>query len=262
MDDINRWIAHSRMSNPGRHAGLFSRLPADVVTLNEIIQGVLIHLNWVKEYGLDETRYNASARATLPIVERLSDILERDLSTLDIRRPAEKRSPGTCRDFALMLCSLLRCKGTPARVRCGFAAYFSDNWEDHWVCEYWDSATRKWLICDAQIDYILRRKLSIEFNPADVPRRCFVSAGEAWMKCRATNTDPRAFGHDSVTGIWFLKVNVFRDHYVLNNREVSPWDRWREANNSNRVVVDDELEFLDDLAAHPEQPFVGVHRIG
>ena len=119
-----------------------------------------------------------------------------------------------------------------------------------------DSITGEWLISDAQIDSILKRKLSIELNPADVPRRFFVTAGEAWLKCRAADSDPRGFGHGSVTGMWFLKVNVFRDHYVLNNCEVSAWDRWREAN--ERVVTDDELESLDELAVHPEQPLVGV----
>nr|WP_246715041.1 hypothetical protein [Rhizobium sp. BK196] len=34
-----------------------------------------------------------------------------------------------------MLCAFLRNKGIPARVRCGFASYFSAEWEHHWLCE-------------------------------------------------------------------------------------------------------------------------------
>ena len=49
--------------------------------------------------------------------------------------------------------AMLRAQGTPARARCGFGGYFGTGWfEDHWVCEYWDSGRQRWLLIDAQID--------------------------------------------------------------------------------------------------------------
>jgi len=41
-----------------------------------------------------------------------------------------------------------------ARSRCGFATYFADpgTCEDHWICEYWDSAQKRWVKVDPQID--------------------------------------------------------------------------------------------------------------
>ena len=258
MEGADRWLAHSHMSDPGRHAGAIVALPADIGTLNRIIQGVLVHADWAREYGLDETALGPEARRTLPIAERLDDVLKRDPGPLDAGRPAHMRSTGTCRDFALALCSFLRCGGVPARVRCGFAAYFGGEWEDHWVCEYWDAGTDTWRLSDAQIDQMLRQRNRIEFDAADVPRRSFVPAGEAWLKCRRALADPRAFGHGGVTGWWFLKVNVLRDHYVLNGRETSNWDRWREAPKHKRSIRDDEMELLDDLAARPEQPLIEI----
>jgi hypothetical protein len=258
MEGTERWLAHSRMSDPGRHAGAISALPAGIGALNEIIQGALVHSDWVREYGLDERRLDAKARTTLPVVERLDDVLSRDQQPLEVRRPAAKRSTGTCRDFALLLCSFLRCKGVPARVRCGFASYFSDEWEDHWVCEYWDAKTRVWRLSDAQIDHMLRQRNRIDFDPADVPRQFFVSAGEAWLKCRRAEAAPSAFGHGSVTGLWFVKVNIFRDHYVLNGCETSGWDRWREVPPASRLILDGESGLLDDLAACPEQRLVTI----
>jgi len=76
--------------------------------------------------------------------------------------------------------------------------------------------------------------------------------------CRRAGADPGAFGHGSVAGWWFLKVNVLRDHYVLNARETSNWDRWREAPQHKRSIPDDEMELLDDLAVRPGQPLIDI----
>jgi hypothetical protein len=41
-----------------------------------------------------------------------------------------------------MLRAILRSKAIAARLRCGFADYLTDGWEDHWVCQYWDRGTK------------------------------------------------------------------------------------------------------------------------
>jgi hypothetical protein len=83
-------------------------------------------------------------------------------------------------------------------------------------------------------------------------------AGEAWLKCRRETVDPQAFGHGEVNGLWFVKINVVRDHYVLNGRETSDWDRWREAHSSQRLVLQQELPLLDTLASDPAQDLIEV----
>jgi len=259
MEDSERWAAQSRMTDPGRHAGAIAALPRDIGSLHAAIQGMLVHSSWVKEYGLDETRLGPGARTTVPVAERLDDILTRDPRPFATARPADRRSVGTCRDFALMLCAFLRCKGVPARARCGFAAYFREGWEDHWVCEYRDETAGTWRLADAQIDPMLQRRNRIGFDPADMPRRVFRAAGEAWRECRQGAADPAAFGHgEEAAGLWFVKVNVLRDHFVLNGREASGWDRWRAAPGPKRRVPDREMALLDDLAARPDQPLVEI----
>lgn len=81
----------------------------------------------------------AVSRETLPVAQRLTRILEHNACPSRISRSPDSREIGTCRDLALMLCSMPRGKGIAARPRCGFASYFNAGWEDHWVCEYWDS---------------------------------------------------------------------------------------------------------------------------
>jgi len=258
MDPLKKWIVHNRMSDPAGHAAVLAGLPSDIGALNGIIQGVLVHTDWLAEYGLDESLLRATSRTTLPIADRLADILQRDARGLETGRPSASRALGTCRDFALMLCSILRSQGIPARLRCGFAAYFGSGWEDHWVCEYWDDPAQAWRLSDPQIDRMLKDRYRIGFDPKDVPREAFLTAGEAWLDCRRGKSDPDRFGHGEVTGAWFVKVNVVRDHYVLNGRVTSIWDEWRAALPSQRVVGPDEVALLDDLAADPEQPLVEV----
>jgi hypothetical protein len=258
MEKVERWISHNRMSDPVGYAAAIADLPKDIGILNAIVQGVLVHSDWLAEYGLDGTQLHAVSRMTLPVADRLDDIFERDGRGLQIGRSPDRRAIGTCRDFALLLCSFLRGKGVPSRVRCGFAAYFGSGWEDHWVCEYWDQTTQTWRLSDPQIDGFLKARLQIGFDPTDVPRQSFVTAGQAWLDCHNGKSDPGRFGHGEVTGVWFVKVNVFRDHYVLNGRVTSEWDGWRDAPASKRLIGEHDGALLNDLAACPEQAFVDV----
>lgn len=258
MPNLDRWLKQSPMSELASHADVVAELPSDVGDLVRIVQGLLVHEAWLNAYGLDEGEYRHISRATLPIAERLDRVAVRESRQLRTARPPHQREVGTCRDFALMLCSFLRGKQIPARVRCGFAAYFAAPWEDHWVCEYWDRRDGEWHLCDPQIDGVLKERCAIGFDPADVPRDRFLTAGEAWLACRAGRADARDFGHGDVTGTWFMKINVVRDHCVLTHREISAWDDWRAAPPARRVVGDEELVLLDHLAASPDQPPVEV----
>jgi hypothetical protein len=140
------------MTDPCVWAALFSGLPSDVTCLNRVVQGLLVHGDQLERYGDDPGAFGTGSRTTLPIRQRLAALLERDARSLDEGRVPTQREIGTCRDFALMLCALLRASGTAARVRCGFASYFEEAWEDHWVCEYWNRNEDRWCLSDAQLD--------------------------------------------------------------------------------------------------------------
>ena len=249
---LEKWLDHSRMSDPAVHAASVAELPSGVEALGRIVQGLLIHPDWLGVYRVGAHELRANSRTTLPVADRLADILDIDARPLRVRRSPRLRAAGTCRDFALLMTSFLRCKGVPARLRCGFASYLGPGFEDHWVCEFWDEPTRAWRLSDPQIDEVMRAKLDIEFDPANVPRAWFLTAGEAWLDCRAGRYDPQSFGHGKARGIWFLRVNVLRDHFALNDVETSAWDDWRAAPEAKRVVGDEEKILLDRLAARPE----------
>jgi hypothetical protein len=126
--------AHGALTEPGRFGSTLAA-PADLAGLCAFIQGIVIHSDWASAYGVatDLSRETQAVAHRLAMVEQAGG---RDL-------PPDLRTPGICRDFALMTCSALRERGVPARVRCGFATYFSLNpFEDHWVCEHWREEDR------------------------------------------------------------------------------------------------------------------------
>ena len=257
MHPPSRWLAHTPMTELGALSPSFERLPPDVASLNRVVQGLLVHCAWLGTYGHDPDAFGPVSRTTLPVGPRLAGLLERDGRALDQVRVPTQRGVGTCRDFALMLCAFLRAQGTAARLRCGFASYFGEAWEDHWVCEYWNGREGGWCLSDAQLDGGMRAARGVAFDTANVPRDAFLTAGEAWLRCRAGQDDPERFGQDGTRGLWFMKVNVVRDALAVNNRETSPWDRWREAPPASRTVSRDEMTVLDGLSRHPEEG-VGV----
>jgi hypothetical protein len=93
----------------------------------------------------------------------------------------------------------------------------------------------------------------MSFDTADVPRHKFLTAGEAWLRCRTADDDPNRYGQGSTIGAWFMQVNVARDALAMNNRETSAWDSWREAPPESRTVSSREFTELDELSRNPEQ---------
>jgi hypothetical protein len=248
------WREQSPITDPGESNADFAALPRDVAGVCAVVANLLVHCDWFHSYGLDEARFSGISRDTLPVSQRLKKLAEGGGSLLTPRQPKD-RSLSTCRDYAVLLCSILRSQGHQARVRCGFAAYFEPGkWEDHWVCEHRLSADARWSMVDAQIDDTLREQLHLSgaFRHTDLSASDFMTAGDAWLKCRAGLADPAHFGHGETGGLWFMHVNVVRDHLSLHHRETSGWDSWRRADKAQRRLSDASLAWLDHLAGNPE----------
>ena len=251
MSNPSRWLHHTANTEPAGFRAEIERLPNDVRSLSEVVQGLLIHTDCLPLYGIDPASLGPVSRTTLPVSERLSRFADPDRVGLGEARPPGRREVGTCRDFALLLCSFLRTRGIPARVRCGFASYLGDGWWDHWICEHWSRDVGGWLQADAQLDRVMRDACAICFDSMSLPRGAFLTAGEAWAECRAERLPFADFGHGEQRGMWFIGVNVVRDSLSLNGWEVSAWDGWREAPHSARSVSADDPLRLDDLARDP-----------
>jgi hypothetical protein len=144
---------------------------------------------------------------------------------------------------------MLQSKGIPARPRCGFGAYFLPNhYEDHWVCEYWNEAEKRWLLVDAQLDELQRSVLEISFNTLDVPRDQFIAGGAAWRMCRNGDANPDQFGIFDMHGVDFVKGDFIRDVASLNKTELLPWDCWGMILMDYVTLPPEDLSMLDRLA--------------
>ena len=248
-DPLAYYAGQGLFTDPEEYAHLFDGLPDGIPALCRVVQGLVIHFLWAKAYGvevIDERRPELEVRR---VSRKLQHLAAGDPRPLDIAREAHARMLGTCRDFSVMLCGMLRHRGIPARVRCGFATYFqADHYEDHWIVQYWRPADRRWVMVDAQLDALQRDHLHIDFDTTDLPDGRFLPAGRAWRMCREGKADPERFGILGMSGRWFVRGNVVRDLLALNKLEVSPWDRWRLATKDDDELTPAHLVLCDRIA--------------
>jgi hypothetical protein len=234
------------ISDPGTHVSLFDNLPTSTPELVKLVQGVTIHVFWAERYGFKAPPERMAELQLRTMEKRLARTLELDPRPLTESRPIEKKLLGNCRDHSLLLVSMLRHQGIPARARCGFAAYFMpDHFEDHWVVEYWNAEQNRWVLVDAQLDMLQQDVLKINFDVLDVPRDQFIVGGKAWQMCRTGEQDPDKFGIFDMHGLGFVRGDFVRDVASLNKMELLPWDCWG-------VILKEKLDDTADLAALDE----------
>jgi hypothetical protein len=186
--DATIYARHSRWSEPGQFGADLAALPADPTALPEIIGGIVLHPLFAPTTPKGKPG---------PELRRVADIIEaiisRDGRPMDQPREPENRVLGTCRTHALLACAVLRQHKCPARLRVGFADYFTPGFaEDHWICEYRDGHI--WRRLDAELTANVRQHCSVSFPSADVPPNRFLTAGSAWIKLRHGERDPSRFG--------------------------------------------------------------------
>ena len=244
--DLNYFKQQGRMSDPGSYMSLFNDLPTSIPELVKLVQRVTIHVFWTERYGFKAPPERMAELQLRSMEKRLARTLELDPRPLTEPRAIEKKLLGNCRDHSLLLTSLLRHQGVPARARCGFGAYFMpDHFEDHWVVEYWNREQSRWIFVDAQLDELQCDVLKIDFDPLDVPRDQFIVGGNAWQMCRSGEQDPDKFGIFDMHGLGFVRGDFVRDVASLNKMELLPWDCWG-------VILNEQIDDPADLAALDE----------
>lgn len=261
------YTQQSEHSSPGHHSTLFRHLPDEIGELCGVVQGLLLYDVTAEQfYGfkpppsrLDEIHAQSAAQI-------LARIRELDSAPLTETRPPDKRMLARCDGFVLLLISMLRAKGVPARARCGFGAYFNPpRFEDHWTCEWWNASEKRWQLADPQFDAVWRKQLNIRHDIIDVPRTAFLVAADAWSKCRSGKADADQFGISfaGMKGLWYVAGNLVRDLAALNRHEMRPWDVWGIQPKPDSKLDEIELESFDRLAeltADPDRHFAELRQ--
>lgn len=250
MQNEEFYVEQSEFTDPGAHGALYADLPRGLTALREVVQGLLIHLLRAKSlYGVTLPPERKAPILLYHVSDMLAGIVEDDSRPLDVARRPEKRYVATCRTYALLLCSMMRHQGTPARLRNCFATYLKEGvLADHWICECWVAGEGRWTAVDAQMDGAHRKALALDFDPLDVPSEKLYRAGEMWGLCRRGEVDPELCGSMNLWGMDYVKGDVLRDLTALNKREMLPWDGAALAETPYEELSGGELALLDRVA--------------
>ena len=279
MHALTYYAEQGPVTDPGGASGRLEDLPADVATLRQAALGLAFHYRDEDHasYGVSEDRLpEVDFRYAEKMFGRLFELDGRPLSE---GRPPEKRLLGCCRDFSVLLVTMARHKGIPARARVGFASYFGEGFNvDHEVAEVWDAAEGRWRLVDPQLgEGFVDETDGVAFDPLDVPRDRFLVGGESWRMCREGEADPETFLVDpgleieQTRGWSYLRHNLVHDLAALNKAEMILWDYWgimeenepREADLSlldraSRATLSLDGSFREVRALYEEEPGLRV----
>lgn len=252
---INFFTTKGEFTNLGRHKDDISNLSSDVKVLTQIIQGNLMHDGFYKHYGLKHQS------GLYHYMEDLLDQIKRiDSNPITVPRNPNKQVQVCCRDYAVLLTSLLREKEIPARARCGFVRFDKNDkhWYDHWICEYWSDKHACWKKVDVQLNPHVRQTWNIKYDPYNVPDDVFQVAGKSWLAWRERKVDASMFVIDDLNGSWLIRGNLLRDFAALNNIEIEPhmmrvnlglnWNSWRLLSVEDNALSSNDWILLDKIA--------------
>lgn len=238
---------------PGQFTGLLAfadhvdHVSSDAESLARIVQGLLIREGLTAAYGVSMSPARVAEKQLHSAVAMLTQAKRLDSNPITNARSPGNRVVGVCRHFATLFVALMRHKGIPARVRCGFAAYFAPGkYLDHWIGEYWNAAQQRWILVDAQVDDVQRTLFGLSIDTLDVPRDQFLVGGDAWRICQE-GADPMNFGIAG-TQMWGLVEvygDLFQDLAALQNVELLPWGWYGLALDQTGM---DEVALIDRLA--------------
>lgn len=223
-------------------------IPVSLEGIRDAVQGLLVHRDWAAAYGIapDEVRLDEqNLRSVADVLDRAFDL---SAEPVTVPRAPIDRVLCICRHFTLLHTALLRSRGLPARVRCGFSNYFdAAKWYDHWITERW--ADGRWVRDDPQIDDLQAAAVHLDFDPYDQPPGKFLTGSEAWIAARNGEVDPMLFGIFDMWGLPFISGNVISDLACINKVELLPWDGWGMMTGPFDAVGDEQATVLDELAA-------------
>lgn len=176
---------YSSFTDPGEYAYLYKNLPESLPELCSLIKSQFIHpyaeLPQYKEQ-IPKERWNELVK--YPTVKSiLKGLLSYDSRGLVNDRKPENRLILACRETAILLASILKYRGIPARVRGGYATYLIPNFHtNHAICEVWNENENRWMLVDPSTGMI------------DFSRDKFDFGNDAWLKMQKKEIDPSLFG--------------------------------------------------------------------
>lgn len=152
MTVLDYYVDQSPITHPGEMVGHLATLPHEVAALQRVARGLVLH------YRADDPSAHGIPHDRLAEIDsRYAEIMLQRLIELDRRplteeRPPQRRLLGCCRDDTVLVLTMTRHVGVPARARVGFATYFVPDFNlDHEVAEVWDADEARWRLVDPEL---------------------------------------------------------------------------------------------------------------
>ncbi len=234
---LDFYLQFSQYTDPGPYKKLLQRsLPNNVREIGLLVRKQLIHRMTLKNGNTGsnkDLRYGDMTKVPwyrqpeddvfITTSSMLAELFRRDRRGLTLDRSAENKLVLTCRFTAILMASLLKLKGIPARVRSGFSPYFEveglpgGKSDDHWINQYWDKKESRWVTID--VDGSLEDYL--KFDPYDIPPGTFDFSPDAWLAVRGGKIDGQHFYNAGGTGgLIAIAWELFYDFHCLMSDEI------------------------------------------
>jgi hypothetical protein len=228
---IDHYLEYGLFTYPGLYEPYLKTLPDNIPDLGLLLRMNFIHITTLDagntgtnadlKYG-DMNKvpwYRQSEDDNLPTTTAmLAEIFRRDPKGLTMECSVEDKLVLTCRYEAILMASILKTKGIPARVRAGFAGYFEGDtvaW-DHWINQYWNKEESRWVTID--VDGSLHRT---GFDMYDIPDGKFEWSANAWLAAREGKRDEDYFNNaGGYKGLITIAWQLFYDFHCMMNSEI------------------------------------------
>jgi excinuclease ABC subunit A len=253
---LNFYKGFSNYTDPGEHASLFDDLPESLKDLCSLIKHQFIHpieLGDLRNSLPEERHYEDPKFPT--VSDMLEGLLRYDERGLTFERKRENRLIVACYHHALLLASMLRHRGIPARIRTGFARYFEKEAGvrfGHAICEVWDKKKQRWILVDPDRQFV------------DFSRNLFEFSDSAWKQLRAGKIKPGKYVAAQSKGDHAILHILLQDLSCVLLEEKSYWDdpAILQDKISNINAVDSEkLEIFDQIAELLSDPDANLEQL-
>lgn len=265
--DVRRWLSTSVYTDAGAYTDFLRSLPDSVPELTRMVCGVIMHPSiyftepWAyleeKYFGkisdYPARRFKNEDEIYITAAAMIAGILRLDGRGFDVRRDVTRRITVSCRHASVLFSAILKAKGIPCRCRAGYMD-FGDSGEEfteHWVNEYWDSKSQRWILVDADGYYEYEERFG--YSQCDLPRRKFLSAGKVWLGLRrgTLSENVRMYIPDVLLN---AATYLFMDFHALMNNEIFYSHQPLYLRDGLAALGEQKLRALDELAGLLENP--------
>jgi formylglycine-generating enzyme len=177
---------YSSFTDPGEYKYLYKDLPDSLPELCDLIKSQFIHpYAELPKYREQIPKERWDELLNYPTVKTiLKGLLVYDSRGLVIDRKPENRLVLGCREYAILLASILKYRGIPARVRCGHATYLIPGFHaSHTICEVWNEDDKRWMLVDPGM------------NMVDFSKNEFDFSNDAWLQMQKNEIDSNIYGN-------------------------------------------------------------------